>query len=271
MPLIAQVLPAGPKKFRPLLARLFCTWALLVGTTLSHLALAGDLQVSPISLEFSPTEQAQGVWLSNTGTSTLRAQVRVQQWTQADGAEQLTATQELAASPPIVEIAPGQQQLVRIIRLQPTASTRELSYRLLVDELPDEIQQRQSTGLQLLLRYSVPVFVLPQGTPPIPLGKAAPATDVSVLTANLDSSAHGTSVSIVNQGTKRVRISQLVYVNADGSRVEIVPGLLGYVLAGQRMQWPVLLPESARPGGQLKAKFNNDAEEQSLPLVPALR
>ena len=38
---------------------------------LAPAVLAGDLQVSPISLEFSPTEQAQGLWLSNTGTATL--------------------------------------------------------------------------------------------------------------------------------------------------------------------------------------------------------
>jgi fimbrial chaperone protein len=236
---------------------------------LAPAVLAGDLQVSPISLEFSPTEQAQGLWLSNTGTATLRAQVRVQQWSQAGGEEILSATSELVASPPILQIPAGQSQLVRIIRLANDPPTRELSYRLLVDELPDETRD-ETSGLQLLLRYSIPVFVLPGGAPTIPPGQPVTATDVSTLTARLQAD-NGGMLQVDNRGQQRARISNLVYVNADGSRVELVPGLLGFVLAGQQLQWPLPLPGSAHAGGTLKAKFNNDAAEQTLSLQPPVR
>lgn len=246
-------------------------WMLFAACALlAPAVLAGDLQVSPISLEFSPTEQAQGLWLSNTGTATLRAQVRVQQWSQAGGVEILAATNELVASPPILEIPAGQSQLVRIIRLANDPPARELSYRLLVDELPDETRA-ETSGLQLLLRYSIPVFVLP-GTkvPAMPPGQPAPATDVSTLTARLQAD-NGGMLQVDNRGQQRVRISNLIYVDVDGSRIELVPGLLGYVLAGQQMQWPLPLPGSANAGGTLKAKFNDDAAEQSLSLQPPVR
>src|SRR5688572_24135268 len=97
------------------LSSLRTRWQGLGAATLAALlylplpTLAGSLQVTPISLEFAPEEQAQGLWLSNSGTQPIRAQVRVQQWTQADGTEALAATDALVASPPILEIAAGQR------------------------------------------------------------------------------------------------------------------------------------------------------------------
>ena len=238
---------------------------------LTQAAMAASLQVSPISLEFSPEEQAQGIWLSNTGTVPLRAQVRVQQWSQAEGSDQLAPARDMTASPPMLEIAAGARQLVRIIRLQSAAPAQELSYRLLVDELPDESRQQEDSGLQFLLRYSIPVFVLPQGSEAAVGGKSIPLADTSTLSAVLHHDRKGSSLAISNQGRQRVRISQLVHVAADGTRTPLVQGLLGYVLAGQSMEWPLELPAGLGGNGVLKAKFNNDVEEQSLPLVTAAR
>ena len=96
---------------RPLHRRM-ATWLLATAAfLLTQAAVAASLQVSPISLEFSPEEQAQGIWLSNTGTVPLRAQVRVQQWSQADGSDQLAPARDMTASPPMLEIAAGARQL----------------------------------------------------------------------------------------------------------------------------------------------------------------
>ena len=260
------VLRYRPSRFRTRVAGLLAMAVAVVAPAV----LAADLQVSPISLEFSPREQAQGLWLSNTGTAPLRAQVRVQRWSQADGVDQLAATRDLTASPPILEIAPGQSQLVRIVKLQPTPSVREQSYRLLVDELPgDNVQQ--TTGLQFLLRYSIPVFVMPQGTAPVEAGKPAPMTDISLLSTRIRGAGKDATLEIDNRGNRRVRISQLSYMDGNGNRAVLAPGLLGYVLAGQTMRWPLALPESAQPGGTLQARFNNDPEEQSLSPVTTVR
>ncbi len=237
---------------------------------LAPLAWAGSLQVSPILLEFPAGEQATGLWLSNSGTTPIRAQVRIQQWSQADGVEQLDPTQGLVASPPILEIAPGQQQLVRIVRQQANAPTQELAYRVLVDELPDA-QAEDRTGLQLLLRYSIPAFVLPQGTGDARQAHKPTATDLSQVAAHLQLKADAALLTVSNRGRQRIRLSQLVHVDAQGVRTPLVTGLMGYVLAGQRMQWTLPLADHALHGGTLKAKFNDDLEEQSLPLDPASR
>ncbi|MDW5442469.1 molecular chaperone [Polaromonas sp. SM01] len=258
--------PGGPAPWR------WVTWhglVLLLGLTVllgqAATASAASLQVSPILLEFAPKEQAQSMWLSNTGTQPLRAQVRVQQWTQTSEGDQLSPTRALLASPPVVEIPPGEKQMIRIIRPQGGVPAREESYRLIVDELPSSgVAGPGGTapaGLQFLLRYSVPVFV--SVVEPVPVtGKPS---DISALSTSLQSGPPAPLLTVINKGTQRVKISQLVHVDKQGRRTSLVPGLLGYVLAGQRMQWPLNLPAD----GTFKAKFNADLEEQVLPLAPA--
>lgn len=233
-------------------------------------AFAGSLQVTPISLEFAPDEQAQGLWLSNSGTQSIRAQVRVQQWTQADG-EALTTTNALVASPPILEIAAGQRQLVRIVRRETGPLAQEVPYRLLVDELPME-DASDAAGLQFLLRYSVPVFLLPMGAiPTLAKNGTRPPTDLSPVSGSWQPQGESAQLILRNTGRQRIRISQLTHVAANGQRTPIVPGLLGYVLAGQQMQWNVSVPAPARTGGTLQAKFNDDQDERPLPLLGAGR
>lgn len=241
-------------------------------------ASAAGLQVTPISLDIPAQEQSQAMFLSNSGKTVLRAQVRVQAWTQSGGAEKLEATREIVASPPIVEIAPGARQMVRIVRLQPAPAGQEKTYRLIIDELPgvDGAQAPSAAGLQFLLRYSVPVFVLPSAAagsaalaPASAANGAMPLADVTRLSASVKANgAEASTLVIANIGARRAKISQLAYVDTRGQRNILFPGLMGYVLAGQTMQWPLPLPLPAlKSGGAFKAKFNDDQEEQTLPIT----
>lgn len=250
-------------------ARLLGACLLLASGTLP----AASLQVAPILLEFPPQEQSQALWLTNSGDQPLQAQVRVQRWTQEGGTEQLAATRDLVASPALLQVAPGQRQLVRIVRLQSGPVAGEQAFRLLVDELPsagDAAPQR--SGLTFLLRYSIPVFVGTPAPTPVETGRRAPpppaaTTDVSLLSARWQDG----QLQVENRGDRRARLSQLAWINADGTRVNLRPGLLGYVLAGQSMQWPLPQPQQARPGGHLVATFESGHDEQALPLVAPVR
>ena len=84
---------------RPLIRLLFGAGLILAW---AGSAWASGLQVAPVSLTLVSTQNADGLWLSNTGTGMLHAQVRVYRWTQVDGAEQLTPSQELVISPPML-------------------------------------------------------------------------------------------------------------------------------------------------------------------------
>lgn len=238
-------------------------------------ALAADLQVNPIMVEFAAGEQSQALWLTNSGTGPLKAQIRVSSWTQPEGQDQLTPTRDLVASPAILEIAAGEQQLVRLIRPQPAPLQSEAAYRLTIDELPADASKPVDPGIQFLLRYSVPVFVLAQGTQPLGPSRRTANTPASTdnpsnLSAHLETQGDASLLSITNPGRQRVRLSNLAWVDAKGNRTELVPGLFGYVLAGQRMQWTIpLSPQLRANGGTLKVRFNDHPNDQTLPLEPA--
>lgn len=209
-------------------------------------AHAAGLQVTPVSLTLDAKRNADGMWLSNTGDAPLTAQVRVFHWTQAGGEDQLTASRSLAVSPPMLTLEPGARQLVRVIRTGAPPAEREDAFRLLVDEVPDE--RTQKTGLNMVLRYSVPVFVAPSGTSP-----TAPQ-----LSWSLRGGAE-TALEVANAGSMHAQLSSLAFVGADGASTPISEGLLGYVLPGATMHWPLKGAAAFAHGGQISARINGEA------------
>ena len=224
-------------------------------------AIAANLVVSPTTLEFSAADlaaakRAQALYLTNTGSLPVRVQVRARHWEQDDGREELEDTRDLAVSPAVIDIPAGERQLVRVLvpeaaRLEPGS---EQAYRLLIDELPDDRPTpTDHKGLKFRLAYSLPVFV---NTP------ADAATQLEVRWSN-------GRLRVDNEGKSRVRLSDLVWRNPEGSRVSLVPGLLGYVLAGDEMEWALPSPPSVVAGGQLLAILGQNGDEQVVPLAVA--
>lgn len=213
-------------------------------------AVASGLQVSPIGLRVAAAEQAQALWLTNTGTDTLHAQVRVFRWTQADGKDVFEATRDLVVSPPMVTIAPGDRQLVRIIRqVAPPSDGTEAAYRVIVDELP--VGGADKGGLKFVLRYSVPVFIAPAGDP----------TVSATLRASVEASGDGMVLRVHNSGKGHAQLAD-VSQHEDGQDTPLLSGLVGYALPGSTMSWP--LPPESRRAGALRARINGEASESTL-------
>ncbi|MCT4541825.1 molecular chaperone, partial [Pseudomonas aeruginosa] len=123
---------------------------------------AASLQVAPTSLQLTARQNAEALWISNSGTAPVDVQARVFRWTQRDGRDELEPTSELVVSPPMQALAAGQQQLIRVVRADPQPPPGQLAYRVIVDEVPPLDPNRE--GMQFVLRYSLPVFVQPDGT-----------------------------------------------------------------------------------------------------------
>lgn len=216
---------------------------------------ASGLQVAPVGLEFAPAGAAQGVWLTNTGNDVLHAQVRVFHWTQADGKDVLTPSQGLVASPPMLNLQPGAQQLVRVIRTgAPANRANEDAFRLLIDELPQPEKEGKSS-VRYILRYSVPAFV--ETTASV---DAAPA-----LTWTLSRDGNGFALEARNAGTKHAQLSDASLQPAGGKPITLSSGLLGYVLPGSTMRWPLKVPAAQLGNGTLlKVTVNGKPFEQTL-------
>jgi len=240
---------------------------MLVGTVGID-ASASSLQVSPIQLRYTPTEQAQALYLQNTGTEPLEAQVRVMRWSQADNRDVLEKAEDMIASPAIVRVEPGRRQVIRLARRKPLDASREKSYRVLVDELPRKPPAERS-GLEVLMRYSIPAFVEPAGL----LDDAASSpgmnhADLSRIRASVVKDAGGkAALQVKNEGPAHLRISHASLVDSTGGSKWLAQGLVGYVLPGQQMRWPLASPYPLPSGHILKARFNDDRESRPIPLV----
>lgn len=217
----------------------FTRWAWLAAIPLCALAAgqarAATLQISPVTIELQPGETATGLTLRNPGDTPLYGQVRVFQWGQANGDDTLTPTNDVIASPPLIEIAPHADQLVRLVRPAGAPPANEETYRLLIDELPPP-GQAAGNGVTIRLRYSVPVFV-ESGNP-----AARP-----VLAWRLVHVPTGWALRADNTGARRAQISAVQLIDDLGQTHEVTKGLLGYALAGQGRQWKVALPGATQP------------------------
>ncbi|QGZ66783.1 fimbrial biogenesis chaperone [Paraburkholderia acidisoli] len=198
-------------------------------------AQAATLQISPVTIEFSPGEVATGLTLRNPGETPVYGQVRVFRWSQANGDDVLTPATDVIASPPLIEIAPHADQLVRLVRTASAPPAGEESYRLLIDELPPP-GSAAAEGVTIRLRYSVPVFV-----------DAANTAARPVLAWHLVHAPNGWALRADNTGARRAQIAAVQLVDDLGQTHDVTKGLLGYALAGQGRQWHVNLPPSTKP------------------------
>ena len=228
-------------------------WALAVALAAAALAThASGLQVSPIGLRLAASASAEAMWLTNTGTDPVHAQVRVFRWTQVDGKDVLEPSRDLVVSPPMVTIAPGDRQLVRVIRrVAPPTDGTETAYRVLVDELP--VDAGDTPGLKFVLRYSVPVFLAPTGDPSMK----------ATLQATWEHTPGGPRLRVRNTGNGHAQIADVTWQGARGQRTTLLPGLVGYALPGATMSWK--LPDNARHAdGAVRARINGEPAESTL-------
>ncbi|GBU15247.1 pilus assembly protein [Polaromonas sp.] len=227
----------------------------LIGSSAS----AGGLQVSPVSLSLPSTQRANSLWLSNTGDSVVRAQVRVYRWTQEGGEDKLTQSSDLTISPPMLQVAAGERQMVRVIRLgmAPSGpSAVQEAYRMVIDELPIEVTAAGvKKGLQFVLSYSVPVFVEPTGPAPRP----------PQLSWKIHAEGDKATLEVANSGAAHAQLGAMGFTNAAGQRTEINAGLMGYVLPGAQMRW-ALVPAAKvfASGGTLDAMVNMNVIQQVI-------
>ena len=237
--------------------------ALFTGLLIAGCASASGLQIAPTTLSLKASQNADGLWLINMGDNVVHAQVRVYHWTQNGQGDQLVASRGLVISPPMLQLAVGDRQLIRVIRTGAPPNgpdAVEDAYRLAIDELPVDMQGKP--GLQFVLHYSIPIFIEPTGT----------ATAPPQLQWDLQRHGEQVMLQVSNHGGTHAQLAALSYIDTTGHRTDINPGLLGYVLPGATMQWMLKPPATAfSAGGTLEAMINGKKAAQNLSLADRSR
>ena len=222
---------------------------------------AASIGVSPVRATLSANQKIETITVRNTGTEPMSVQLEVMSWSQQDGEDVFTATREVLANPPIFTVPPGGSQLIRAgLRRAPDAR-RELTYRIFLQELPPP-PSPDFNGAKMLMRVSLPVFVLPEvATQPALRWQAARTSDGAL------------KISLTNIGNAHVQIANFSLSLPGSAQPWITQQSSTYVLHGQSRDW--ILPANAEnpplpPGTilQIFAKTDAGDKESEVLITP---
>ncbi len=213
----------------------------------------GSLLIWPVNPVIPAEKRAAALWLENPGKTPITLQVQVFAWSQQEAKNVYAPQNNIVGTPPIVTIEPGQRQLVRLTRTMPTLNPEE-AYRVVVDEIPVRVASSSvSSGaaVSFRMRYSIPLFGYREKGDPQLRQRAASAPDSSGLHWRADH--EGRFLEVRNDGRFHAKLVDVAFKDAAGMS-PVANGLLGYVLPGASMRWP--LPDTATIKDTLFATVN---------------
>lgn len=208
---------------------------------LSSPLFAANLAVWPINPRIDAPASATMVWVKNNSpTEEIVLQARVLSWKQNENRDHYDPQDDLVVSPPLITVKPGVQQVFRVINRKGVIENveQELSYRLLIDEIP-VANKADGAALNFQMRYSLPLFV---GVPDDYVKK-------NLRDRHTEMAAHlryrliaepVKTLEIINDGKLNARLSKVRIFQAGIQKDTLISeGLLGYVLVGSSRQWPL--------------------------------
>ena len=217
-------------------------------------AYAGSFSVDPVRLTVRARATSTSLSLQNNGDEPVLVQSEVMAWSQQDGNDLLTPSQDLLISPPIFKLAPGAAQTVRVGLLRPSDPERELTYRIFLQEVPAPLLPGQE-GVHAVLRLGLPVFVLPsRRAVPLLNWRAAQGAEGQI------------KLSLSNSGNAHVQAIDCKLYRPDGTLIA-EQKLTAYVLPGQARSWQIT-PNQPWRGETLKLSARTDAGDVTAEIVP---
>jgi fimbrial chaperone protein len=219
--------------------------ALCVAVGSAH---AGSFQVNPIRVDIGKGATNAAITLRNDGDESIVVQSSIVGWSQASGQDAYAPTSDALVTPPIMTVAPGAEQIVRVGLRRGADPQRELTYRLYLQEVPPP-PKPGFTGLQVALRVGLPVFIAP----------------VAAAIRRLEWSAQirpdGIALTAQNTGNTHVQVTDFELRLPVGEPVAHESSL-AYVLAGERRIWTLSVPvDRVKSARELRLKAFTDAGE----------
>ena len=220
-------------------------------------AAAGAFSVTPVRIYMTPRDRAVAVTITNEGDSEVVLQADLNAWSQKpDGTDEQVPTEDLILSPPIIKLAAGARQVVRLALLKPADASRQLTYRMLLREVPEAIANTdKNIQVPVALALSLPVFI----TPP-------PAKREMDCTAARNT-PQALNVSCSNQGSAYAQVREISLVRGEQALARFEGGT--YILPGARKTMSVNGEQAIAPGpAQLKVSFDDGKSQVFNVTVP---
>lgn len=215
---------------------------------------AASIRLSPVSVEILSDQAASSISLYNQSNESSDLQVRVFEWRQNAGQDQLIPTDEIAVSPPFLKLQPNDSYNLRVVRINPVPVSDEKTYRIIIDELPKPIDNRKvDQGVNVLLRSSLPLFVVNKDA-------------ITKLTWSIQQQQNNSSLIINNVGNRHALLSNLTLVDttANKSYAIKVNTVNGYILAGKARNFNISPDFKFQTDHKYNISLNINGKQTSL-------
>lgn len=214
----------------------------MMALTTAH-AQTGGIQVAPVMVVLRGDDNIASLRVRNGRARPIAFEVDVYSWSQRDGEDVLTPTDEVLVAPGVFEVAAESEQVIRLGVVAPRTDA-ERSYRIIMRELPT---RRETGNVGFTLEMSLPVFVAPEGA------RANVQSSVAM-------SDEGRVLLLSNAGNAHVQLSSVE--NMDGGALDAPR----YLLPGASTA--IMLPPSARTI-RVRAADSNGSQSERLVHVDA--
>jgi fimbrial chaperone protein len=220
-------------------------------------AMAGVFSVTPVRIFMAPKDRGVAITLTNEGDTEIALQADINGWAQKpDGTDELVLTDEMVLSPPSLKLAPKARQVVRLALLRPIDPSRQLTYRLVIREVPEATTPNASAmEVPVALALSMPVFITP------PSAKAQ--IDCKVLRG----SANEINAACGNTGTAYGQIREITVKRGEQNLARFEGG--SYILPGAGKVIPLKADKSIAAGAaELNVVFDDGKNQAANITVP---
>lgn len=234
--------------------RQLLAWFLLLLATSSSLQ-AASFNISPLRLDMSGRQNTAELSLKNQTEEAMAIQVKVLNWSQENGQDVLTESDDIFFSPPITNVPAGTTQLVRFRLKRGADAQAERSYRVFAEQLPKNREQ-QGPGMNMRIRFSIPLFVAPLNAV-YPSYTASAVREGEVVRARLHNTGqvhlkvNGASLFPADVDVREPSIKQLIATQRDPVQGNV------YLLPGSSAEWLIPLKNQSADG-PLKAVLETD-------------
>lgn len=190
-------------------------------------AVAGTFSISPVRVDLAAQSTTGVVTIRNQEDHPVVVQAETKLWQQTSAGDQLEPTRDVLVTPAVFTIPPQGSQLVRVALRREADPRVELSYRLILTEVPQQAAPGFS-GLNMALQMSLPVFIAAQ---------APTAPQIEWLAArNPDGTV---AVTARNAGSAHARVLDLAVSPQPGDGQWLRQPGAYYLLPGQSRNWNI--------------------------------
>jgi fimbrial chaperone protein len=223
-----------------------CSFISLLAVCFLPTAVAGPFSVSPVRIFMAPRDRATAVTITNEGDEPLVMQADLYDWKQKDnGDDNLILTEDMVMSSPIIKLAPRSRQVIRLAMLRPRPANEQLTYRLIVREIPEALSGGNNVQLQIAMAFSMPVFITPEGA------------KRNVVCVAQRTTADSLKVICENTGNAYAHVRNFVLNNATGEKLAATE-TGGYILPGIKRSFDLKRLDGKIPAGKAQLLVTQD-------------